>query len=71
MPEHVLIGRYPHMTRDSIPHTTDLTENVSSLFFFFSKMAHSFQNVQSLFKDIIPDIASVSLEKRQGGGVTL
>ena len=49
MPEHVLIGRYPHMTRESIPHTTDLTENVSSLFFFFSKMAHSFQNVQSLF----------------------
>ena len=35
MPEHVLIGRYPHMTRESIPHTTDLTENVSSLFFFF------------------------------------
>lgn len=47
MPEHVLIGRYPHMPRESIAHTTDLTENVSSLFlFFFSKMAHSFQNVQ-------------------------
>ena len=34
MPEHVLIGRYPHMTRESIAHTTDLTENVSSLFCF-------------------------------------
>lgn len=50
MPEHVLIGRYPHMTRESMAHTTDLTENVSSLFFvFFSKMVHSFQNAQSLF----------------------
>lgn len=48
MPEHVLIGRYPHVTRESIAHTTDLTENVSSLFFFF-KMAHNFQNVQSIF----------------------
>lgn len=42
MPEHVLIGRYPHMTRESIAHTTDLTENVSSLFFFFFKNGSQF-----------------------------
>lgn len=48
MPEHVLIGRYPHMTRESIAHTTDLTENVSSLFFFF------FQKWRTVFKMFSP-----------------
>ena len=48
MPEHVLIGRYPHMTRESIPHTTDLTENVSSLLFFFFKDGAQFSKCSVL-----------------------
>lgn len=52
MPEHVLIGRYPHMTRDSIPHTTDLTENVSSLFVFFQRWRTVFKMFSPYFRTL-------------------